>query len=55
MIELSLRQHLTHEEPFPVEGESAYEKGPFGILSLKKRGAIVTDEAIQRLMEEEEV
>ena len=52
MIELSLRQLLSHEEQFPVGDEAAYEKGPYGMLSLKKRGAIVTDEVIQKLIEE---
>jgi len=52
MIELSLRQQITHDEEFPVGEEATYEKGPFGILSLKKRGAIVNDEIIQRLIEE---
>ena len=55
MIEHALRREIAPvPSPKPEEG-SLYETGPHGILSLKRRGARVTSETIQRLLEEEDL
>lgn len=51
MVAHALRREILPTSQFSQEDEARYEVGPFGILSLKKRGEAMTAEQVQHLID----
>lgn len=52
MVEHALRREIQEPRELSAEEATLYETGPFGILRLKKRGVIVTDEMIRKIQDD---